>query len=253
MVIKDGAKMSKSKGNVVDPDVLIKKYGADTVRLFSLFAAPPERDLEWSDQGVEGAYRFLNRVYRFVQENGEMLQKAKGVVPAGLNGAGRELHRKTHQTICKVSSDIDGKFHFNTAISAVMELTNTLYNLTGENVAEKPQSEALKEAVEAILLLLSPMVPHFCEELWQRLGHQTDLSRTRWPAFDADAAREEEITLVVQINGKVRSRLQVAADQEDEKVKEAALADEKVRKSIDGKTIRKVIVVKNKLINIVVS
>ena len=253
MVIKDGAKMSKSKGNVVDPDVLIKKYGADTVRLFSLFAAPPERDLEWSDQGVEGAYRFLNRVYRFVQENGEMLRQAKGVVPAGLNGAGRDLHRKTHQTICKVSSDIDGKFHFNTAISAVMELTNTLYNLTGENVAEKPQDEALKEAVEAILLLLSPMVPHFCEELWQRLGHQTDLSRTRWPAFDADAAREEEITLVVQINGKVRSRLQVAADQEDEKVKEAALADEKVRKSIDGKTIRKVIVVKNKLINIVVS
>jgi len=253
MVIKDGTKMSKSKGNVVDPDVLIKKYGADTVRLFSLFAAPPERDLEWSDQGVEGAYRFLNRVYRFVQDNMAMLKTAKSVIPPALSDASRELHRKTHQTISKVSNDINGKFHFNTAISAVMELTNTLYNLTGENAAEKPQNEVIKESVEAIILLLCPMVPHFCEELWQRLGHDSDLSRTPWPEFDPEAAREDSITLVVQINGKVRSKLQVAADCDEETLKKLTLADDKVQKFIDGKTIRKIIVVKNKLVNIVVS
>ena len=228
MVIKDGTKMSKSKGNVVDPDVLIKKYGADTVRLFSLFAAPPERDLEWSDQGVEGAYRFLNRVYRFVNENFAMLQKNQTSIPENLDTASRELHRKTHQTIRKVGSDIDSKFHFNTAISAIMELTNTLYSLTGENSKNKPVDEVIKEAVDAILLLLSPMVPHFCEELWQRTGNQTPLSSISWPDFDEEAAKEDEITLVVQVNGKVRSRLQVAADSGEELIKEKSLADEKV-------------------------
>ncbi|MBI5557927.1 MAG: leucine--tRNA ligase [Deltaproteobacteria bacterium] len=253
MVIKDGTKMSKSKGNVVDPDVLIKRYGADTVRLFSLFAAPPERDLEWSDQGVEGAYRFLNRVYRFVHDNMETLTRSANVLPETLNSPSRELHRKTHQTISKVGSDIDGKFHFNTAISAVMELTNTLYTLTGENVPEKPRTEIIKEAVEAIIQLLSPMVPHFCEEIWQRLGHATDLSHSPWPSFDPEAIKEDFITLVVQINGKVRSKLQVAADCDEDTVKEKTLADDKVQKFIDGKTIRKMIIVNNKLVNIVVS
>ncbi|MBU4262235.1 MAG: leucine--tRNA ligase [Proteobacteria bacterium] len=253
MVIKDGTKMSKSKGNVVDPDVLIKKYGADTVRLFSLFAAPPERDLEWSDQGVEGAYRFLNRVYRLVHDNMDMLNTAKSVIPPDLSNASRELHRKTHQTISKVGNDINGKFHFNTAISAVMELTNTLYNLYGENSAEKPQNEVIKESVEAIILLLCPMVPHFCEELWQRLGHDTNLSHTPWPAFDPEAAKEDSITLIVQVNGKVRSRLQVEVDCDEENLKEMTLNDDKVQKFINGKTIRKIVVVKNKLVNIVVS
>ena len=247
----DGAKMSKSKGNVVDPAELIKEYGADTVRLFSLFAAPPEKDLEWSDKGVDGAYRFLNRVHRFVMGNLELLQ-SNPVLPTELSKAGQTLHRKTHQTIAKVSQDIDGKFHFNTAISAIMELNNTLSSLTSPEQKETPEDGAIKEAVDAILQLLSPMVPHFCEELWQLLGHQEELVRTAWPSFDKEAAKDDEITLVVQVNGKVRSRLQVEAETSEDKLKEMALGDERVQKFIDGKDIRKIIVVKNKLISIVV-
>ena len=164
----------------------------------------------------------------------------------------RSLHRKTHQTIRKVTSDIDPKFHFNTAISAVMELVNTLYSLTGENAKEQPQPEIIKEAVEAILTLLSPMVPHFCEELWQRTNHPTTLAKTTWPKFDPEAAKEDEITLVIQVNGKLRSRLQVAPDMTEDAVKEKAMEDGNIQKFIKGKTIRKVIVVKSKLVNIVV-
>jgi leucyl-tRNA synthetase len=182
-----------------------------------------------------------------------MLTRATSIIPAELSPASRELHRKTHQTIRKVDNDISDKFHFNTAISAVMELTNTLYTLTGENSAEKPRDEVIKESVEAIILLLSPMVPHFCEELWQRMGHDTVLSHTPWPAFDAEAAREDSITLVIQVNGKVRSRLQVEADCDEKALEEKTLNDDKVRKCLEGKSIRKVIVVKNKLVNIVVS
>jgi leucyl-tRNA synthetase len=252
MVIKDGTKMSKSKGNVVDPSILIEKFGADTVRLFSLFAAPPERDLDWSDKGVEGAYRFLNRIYRFITDNIEILCNNEAVIPSHMKDSCKSLHRKTHQTIRKVTSDVDPKFHFNTAISAIMELANTLYSLTGENTKEQPQSEIIKEAVDAILTLLSPMVPHFCEELWQRTNHPTPLAKTTWPEFDPEAAKEDEITLVIQVNGKLRSRLQVAPDMTEDAVKEKVMADKNVQKFIEGKTIRKVIVVKNKLVNIVV-
>ena len=252
MVIKDGTKMSKSKGNVVDPSVLITEYGADTVRLFSLFAAPPERDLEWSDKGVEGSYRFLNRIHRFISENMDMLQQAEPLVPEDMNGADRNLHRKTHQTIRKVGSDIDNKFHFNTAISAVMELTNTLYSLTGDKAKQKASDWAIKEAVDAALMLLSPMVPHFCEELWQRTGHDTPLTHASWPTFDEDAAKEDSITLVIQVNGKVRSRIEIAPDCPKQTLEEKSVADEKIKKFIDGKNIRKIIVVKNKLVNIVV-
>jgi leucyl-tRNA synthetase len=252
MVIKDGTKMSKSKGNVVDPSILIEKYGADTVRLFSLFAAPPERDLDWSDKGVEGSYRFLNRIYRFITDNNEILCNSEAVIPSHLPDSCRSLHRKTHQTIRKVTADVDPKFHFNTAISAVMELTNTLYALTGEKTKEQPQPEIIKEAVDAILTLLSPMVPHFCEELWQRTNHPTPLAKTTWPEFDPEAAKEDEITLVIQVNGKLRSRLQVTPGITEDVVKEKALADENIQKFIEGKTIRKVIVVKSKLVNIVV-
>ena len=252
MVIKDGTKMSKSKGNVVDPNDLVSLYGADTVRLFSLFAAPPERDLEWSDKGVEGAYRFLNRIYRFVIENLDLLQKSFNTIPDLLNKASRNLHRKTHQTIRKVSGDMDSHFHFNTAISAVMELVNVLFAETGENATEVVESDIIKESVESILLLLAPMVPHFCEELWQLTGHVRPLAETPWPEFNAQAAKDDEITLVVQVNGKVRSRLLVPADQNDEKLEKKALADQKVQKFIGDKQIRKIIVVRNKLINIVV-
>jgi len=252
MVIKDGSKMSKSKGNVVDPNELINRYGADTVRLFSLFAAPPERDLDWNDQGVEGASRFLHRVFRFVMNNLPLLTETSGPVPGDGDDRTRKLHRKTHQTIRKVTNDIDTKFHFNTAISAIMELVNELPNLSGEEAGETAHPAVIKEAVEAILLLLSPMVPHFCEELWERSGHPHPLTTTSWPAYDSEAALEEEITLVIQVNGKVRSRLMVAPEIQEEEIKSIVLADDKVQKFMEGKPVRKVIVVKNKLVNIVV-
>ena len=252
MVIKDGAKMSKSKGNVVDPNVLIDKYGADTVRLFSLFAAPPERDLDWNDQGVEGAFRFLNRIYRFIADNMSTIAADDLSMPAELNTAERTLNRKMHQTIRKVGSDLEERFHFNTAISAVMELANTLFSLTGENTKEPIAPAVIKESLEAILTLLSPMVPHFCEELWTMTGHATSLDNKPWPDFDPEAAKEEELTIVVQVNGKVRSRLLVSPEIADDDLKEMALTDEKVKKFIADKDIRKVIVVKKKLVNIVV-
>ena len=253
MVIKDGTKMSKSKGNVVDPSDLIKQYGADTVRLFSLFAAPPERDLDWSDKGVEGASRFLYRVYRFVVGNREMLSGSHAAIDgSALSGADRTLHRKTHQTIRKVTGDLDSDFHFNTAISGVMELVNTLYSLTAEEATEPVGNDVIHEAVETILLLLAPMVPHFCEELWEMTGHGEPLHLAPWPTHDAEAAKEDELTIVVQVNGKVRGRLTVPPGVDDAALQELARNDEKVIKFIEGKAIRKIIVVKNKLVNIVV-
>ncbi|MFZ5774800.1 MAG: leucine--tRNA ligase [Thermodesulfobacteriota bacterium] len=251
MVIKDGAKMSKSKGNVVDPNDLLDRYGADTVRLFSLFAAPPERDLEWNDQGVEGAFRFLNRVFRLVIDRLELL-RGKAAMPAEPNSATMALRRKTHQTIRKVSDDLDAKFHFNTAISAVMELTNTLQSLTGEEATEEVAPAAAREAIEAVLLLLAPMVPHICAELWELTGHPTPLDEMAWPGYDETIAKEQEITVVVQVKGKVRGQLKVAPGLDDAELERLALADEKVAKALEGKPLRKVIVVKDKLINLVV-
>ena len=252
MVIKDGSKMSKSKGNVVDPNDLIEQYGADTVRLFSLFAAPPERDLEWNDKGVEGSSRFLWRVFRFVTNNLEMLKGDKEISVSDLNTSSRLLHRKTHQTIRKVGSDIEESFHFNTAISAVMELVNTLFSVTGENSKEEVEPAVIRQSVKAVLLLLYPMVPHFCEELWELTGHLQPLSNAEWPEFDPEAARDEEITIVIQVNGKVRSRIQVTPGIVDDQLKEMAVSEEKAAKFIKDKEIRKIIVVKNRLVNIVV-
>jgi len=250
MVIKDGAKMSKSKGNVVDPHDLIAQYGADTVRLFSLFAAPPEKDLEWSAQGVEGASRFLNRVYRFIEGQGASLQSPPGL--SDLNGTSRELRRKTHQTIRKVTQDIEASFHFNTAISAVMELFNHMSSQALEEAADQIDDGVLSEAVDTVLLLLSPMVPHFTAEMWQRCGHSSDIESRPWPQYDTNAARDELLTIVVQVNGKVRSRLEVAADVDDETLKERALDDEKVQRFLEGNPVKKIIVVKKKLVNIVI-
>jgi len=252
MVIKDGAKMSKSKGNVVDPNELIESYGADTVRLFSLFAAPPERDLDWSDQGVEGASRFLNRVYRLMDNNKNLLLHASDKMPTEFNEKSRALHRKTHQTIRKVTRDLESDFHFNTAISAVMELVNLMLALMSEETNQEIAPEVIKEAVNAILLLLYPMTPHFCSELWQITSHETLLEEQPWPSFDPEAAREEEITIVLQVNGKVRGRLLVAPDINDDELEKMALQDDKVQKFIAEKSIRKVIVVPKKLVNLVV-
>ena len=251
MVIKDGVKMSKSKGNVVDPNDLIEEYGADTVRLFSLFAAPPERDLDWSDKGVEGASRFLNRVYRFVENNKNLLLNAPAQLPSDLDEKSRALHRKTHQTIRKVTMDLENDFHFNTAISAVMELVNLMLSVVSDEADHEIMPAVIKEAVDSTLLLLSPMTPHFCSELWEVTGHEESIEKQTWPSFNAESAKEEEITVVLQVNGKVRSRLLVSPEINDDELKELTLQDDKVQKFVGAKPIRKVIVVPKKLVNVV--
>jgi len=251
MVIKDGAKMSKSKGNVIDPNELIEKYGADTVRLFSLFAAPPERDLDWSNKGVEGASRFLNRVYRFVENNKDLLKAAPVNLPSDLDENSRTLHRKTHQTIRKVTQDLENDFHFNTAISAVMELVNLTLSLASDEADCEIIPAVIKEAVDATLLLLSPMTPHFCSELWEITGHEKHMETQSWPSFNPESAKEDEITVVLQVNGKVRSRLFVSSEIDDDELKELTLQDDKVQKFVGSKPIRKVIIVPKKLVNVV--
>jgi leucyl-tRNA synthetase len=251
MVIKDGAKMSKSKGNVVDPNKLIEKFGADTVRLFSLFAAPPERDLDWSNKGVEGASRFLNRVHRFVVNNKGILTSAPEQQASDLDEKSRALHRKTHQTIRKVTRDLENDFHFNTAIAAVMELVNLMLSLVSEDAENDIAPAAVKEAVDATLLLLSPMTPHFCSELWEITGHEELLENQSWPTFNPESAKDEEIIVVLQVNGKVRSRLLVSPDIGDDELKARSLQDDKVQKFVGNKPIRKVIVVPKKLVNVV--
>ena len=249
MVIKDGAKMSKSKGNVVDPDALIRRYGADTARLFSLFAAPPEKDLDWSDQGVDGSFRFLNRVWKLVHDRLGLVAKAGKIDIPSLSGEERNLRRAVHKTIRKVTEDIEERFHFNTAISAVMELLNTLQS----TVLASPQYAAvMKEALESMVLLLAPFVPHMSEELWQRLGHRQPLSSTAWPEYDRAAVLDEEMLIIVQVNGKLRSKITVVAGTDEESLKSAALADEKVKPFLEGVQLRKVICVPGKLVNIVV-
>ncbi len=263
MVIKDGSKMSKSKGNVVDPNDLITEYGADTVRLFSLFAAPPEKDLEWNAKGVEGASRFLNRVYRFVIGQQDLLQQATrdSLVQKEIkinSEADQTLHRKTHQTIKRVSANIEQNFHFNTAISAIMELFNTLTALVPLENEENASAQSsltpavIHEAVRTLLLLLSPMTPHFCAELWQQTGNSTMLEQEQWPILDNEAAQDEEVTVVVQVNGKMRSRLQVPADTDDDSIKNQALSDPGIVRILMNRPIKKVIIVQKKLVNIVV-
>jgi leucyl-tRNA synthetase len=249
MVIKDGAKMSKSKGNVVDPNALIDKYGADTARLFSLFAAPPEKDLDWSDKGVEGSFRFLNRVWKMVHEQIDRVRDTGPVDVSSLTDGERDLRRSVHKTIRKVTEDLDERFHFNTAIAAVMELLNTLQAYESST----PQSAAvMKEALDSMVLLLAPFVPHITEELWQCLGHRERLSDASWPEYDRSAVIDEEVLIVVQVNGKLRSKITVAAGTDEEVIKAAARDDEKVQPFLSGVQIRKVIYVPDKLVNIVV-
>jgi leucyl-tRNA synthetase len=240
-------KMSKSKKNVVDPDQLISRFGADTARLFSLFAAPPEKDLEWNEQGVEGCYRFLHRVWRAVLDNLELV--AAAAVPAQADGEARILRRQVHRTIRKVTEDVDGRFHFNTAIAAVMELVNAIYGFKDKQA----NPGVLREALETTVRLLAPFVPHIAEELWARLGHAGGLEAAGWPQWDDTALVEEEKTIVVQVNGKVRGKVTVAADADDEVTRQAALADANVARFLEDKTVRKVVVVPGRLVNIVAS
>jgi len=253
MVIKDGAKMSKSKGNVVDPDEMIRRFGADATRLFTLFASPPERDLEWTESGVEGASRFLNRLWRFIHARAEEI-KGAGRLPATLSDAGRAFRRAIHATVERVTVDVEKDFHFNTAISAVMELVNALHDFDRDSldrVAGTERAALLREATDTTLLLLGPVCPHMTEELWQMLGHGDSLFRQAWPAADPAALVREQVTVVVQVDGKVRSRLTVDVAAPEQAVREQALAEDKVRPWIAGREVSKVVVVPGRLVNIV--
>lgn len=246
MVIKDGAKMSKSKGNVVSPEEIIAQYGADTARVFILFAAPPGRDLEWSDQGVEGASRFLHRVWRLTEHFVPYYQDEKFDVQL-LTDEERELYRVLHRTIKKVSEDLDGRFMFNTAISSIMELVNKMYIFYDQDVS----SALMKMANEAVLKLLAPFAPHITEELWEKIGHQTSIHLEKWPSYNEEALLQDMIEIVIQINGKVKEKLSVSLDATREEIESLALSSKKVQELVEGKKIVKIITVPKKLVNIV--
>ncbi|MDO8730348.1 MAG: leucine--tRNA ligase, partial [Candidatus Omnitrophota bacterium] len=239
MVLKDGEVMSKSRGNVVDPDEVIAKHGADALRLFILFAAPPEDQLEWNDSGIEGIDRFLRKIWDLAEA--VMAKTSGGQTPTGSDS---DLRRATHAAIKRVTEEIDS-FKFNTAISALMELKNAIEKSGG-------QGAAAREAIEALVQLISPFAPHFAEELWEKLGHTEWLAKSRWPAYDAALLVQKEVTLVVQVNGKVRSRLTVPAGLDKEVLRAKVLADPAVQKWLDGKPPQDVIVVPNRLVNVVV-
>ncbi|HEV8342501.1 MAG TPA: leucine--tRNA ligase [Candidatus Binatia bacterium] len=252
MVVKDGAKMSKSKGNVVSDDVIRERYGADTGRLFELFAGPPEKDLEWSDQGVEGAYRFLTRVWRFVSQHREALAAPpSGWSEKQLSHELRNLRRLTHRTIKRVTEDIELRFHFNTAIAAIMELFNAMVAGAKEEAASSQEVSVIKEALESIIILLFPFVPHIASELWESLGQETPLEEIPWPTYSEEALEEENLLIVVQVDGRVRGRITVPADASSQFIEEEALADPKVKGFLAGKEIQKVIQVPRRLVNIV--
>jgi leucyl-tRNA synthetase len=268
MVLKDGNVMSKSKGNVVDPDDMIQKYGADALRLYVMFVAPVEKEVEWTDAGLEGAFRFLMRVWRFVQQWCESVMAAPAIAgtPA-FNDAERALRRKTHDTIRRVTLDLDPRVHLNTAVSAQMELVNELYAFAEQTKTGAPTRRAegtpapderpetvfvVKEAVEALVLMLSPFTPHMCEELWAQLGHTGGVVAAGWPGFDADVAKADEVVIPVQVNGKVRARITVPADCSDDEMKAKALAEPAVAAHTTGKTIAQVIVARGRLVSIVV-
>ena len=258
MVIKDGAKMSKSKGNVVDPDEIIQNYGADTARLFILFAAPPAKDLEWNSQGVEGCYRFLKRVWRIFDDFLSDIKQA-GSIPKGYETDSkelRELRRITHVTIGRVTDDIQTRMQFNTAIAAVMEFVNHLYAFRDSWVFLKDNSDGaraiVRESFDTLILLLSPFAPHIAEEMWLLLGHETSIVQVEWPVFNKDFTTTEELLIVVQLNGKVRQRITVSASASQEDIKSLALNDSKIKEQTKDREIKKVIVVPGKLVNIVV-
>ncbi len=254
MVLKDGSKMSKSKGNTVDPTEMITKYGADTVRLFCLFAAPPERDFDWSDSGIEGASRFLNRVWRLFAEIRPHLaavSACSSTAGQALTPAAREIRLKEHATVKKVSEDIGNRYQFNTGIAAVMELVNALYLAKDELAGDENGRAILSSAMATVLTLLSPITPHLCEELWENSGHATPVSSEAWPAWSGEALERDMVTVVIQLNGKLRSKMEVPANAPKEDVERMALADPNIAPRLSGLTVRKIVVIPGKLVNVV--
>ena len=250
MVLNDGAKMSKSLGNTVDPEEMIQNYGADTVRLFMMFTSPPEQSLEWSDTAINGSYRFLKKLWKLIKTHQDSIKDIPGISSnEKFNGNQNKLRRKTHQTISKVTDDIGRRYTFNTAIAAVMELVN---EVSAFNVDDELDHQVIKEAIESILLLLSPIVPHICHQLWLDINHDQPIIDAGWPKFDSSLLKSETSLIVVQVNGKLRSKLEVDASISEDELKSMALSDEKVVRFIDGNEIKKIIVIPEKLVNIVV-
>ncbi len=250
MVHKDGEVMSKSKGNTIAPDDVIKRYGADTLRLYILFAAPPELSMEWSETGIEGPHRFLQRVWRLVQKHAGARRRGPAAL-SGLSQNGAALRRKVHQTIARVTGDIDERIHLNTAVAALMELTNEAYRLE-EGLQGEADEAALAEALDNLVLLLSPFAPHACEQMWLDLGHAKSLVDEPWPKADEAAMRETSVEVAVQVNGKIRARVQVPSGADEEAHKAVALADASVKPHVEGKALVKAVIVPGRLINLVV-
>ena len=244
MVLKDGTKMSKSKGNIVSPEDILAQYGADTARLFILFAAPPDRDLEWNDRAVEGCYRFLNRVWRLLE------YYLEDEVGDAKEGADKELRRLTHTTIKRVTDDVSKRFNFNTAISSIMEMVNGMYHFRENN--NQVITPAMQEAMETLMLLLAPITPHLAEEMWEKTGHTESIHMQKWPEVDPAALQVDEVEMVVQVNGKLKARIVVGSDLDKDSIVEQAMQEQKVQDAIADKTVRKTIVVPGKLVNIVV-
>jgi leucyl-tRNA synthetase len=247
--------MSKSKGNVVSPEELLEKYGADTVRLYTLFIGPPEKEAEWQDTGVEGASRFLKRIWRRVSEHLDLLKSVEGLSPVlgGMGDAERDLYRKTNETIQQITRGLDGAFTFNTAIAAIMELMNAIDHLKISDDSSESAKIVFRDAMVNVVLLLSPFAPHIAEELWVELGHEAGVMNADWPAVNEEALKRDELELVVQVNGKVRDKIKVSSSATKDEIEATALAAEKVQQWLEGKTVRKVIVVPGRLVNIAVS
>ena len=254
MVLKDGAVMSKSKGNVVDPDSMTEKYGSDALRLYVMFVAPPEKEVEWTDTGLEGSFRFLARVWRAADHwRAEAVAGAGAIDQASLSAAERALRRKTHDTIRRVTQDIDVRQQMNTAVSAMMELVNELYAFTEKGGRSAQAPKVAREAIESLIVMLSPFAPHTMEELWEMYGHSGGLIAASWPAFDAEVAKAEELEIPVQVNGKLRGVVRVPPGIADAELEKVALADANVQAHIAGKTVKKVVIVKGRLVSIVVA
>jgi leucyl-tRNA synthetase len=252
MVIKDGAKMSKSKGNVVSPDEMVGRYGADSARMYSLFAAPPDRDLDWQEDGVAGVSRFLARVYRLAEKYSPLVLAGKGPLAEAPTGTSLKLLRKLHQTIAKVTKDFEGRWHFNTDVAAIMELVNEIQAADAELDSGKIPAPVVSALFRNLVLLLAPFAPYLAAELWDHFCEDIGILRYPWPTSDPELAKEDEIEIAVQINGKLATVIRIAADVDAKTMEAAALADEKVKARTAGKTVAKVIVVPGRAVNLVV-